>query len=127
MSNTPTNIFYTKTHEWIRKENDTEVTVGITDHAQAQLGELVFVELPELNKKFCIGDEAAVVESVKTASDVYAPLAGEITAINEALEASPHLVNEDPYGAGWLFKLKLTNSADFKKLLSADVYEAECA
>ncbi len=127
MSEIPADILYTKSHEWIRKDSDTEVTIGITDHAQAQLGELVFVELPELNNEMNKGDDAVVVESVKTAADVYAPLAGEVMAVNEKLSESPNLVNEDPYGEGWLFKLRIDNLDDVSKLMTAEAYEGECA
>ena len=100
---------------------DTEVTVGITDHAQAQLGELVFVELPELNKKFCIGDEAAVVESVKAAADIYSPVQGEVVEVNEDVIENPQLINEDPYGKGWILRVRPFDPKG-AKLLSADEY-----
>lgn len=106
MSNIPPELKYTKTHEWARLEDDGAVTVGITDHAQAQLGDMVFIELPLVGRVLRAGEECAVVESVKAASDVYSPAAGEITAVNEALADKPELINQDPYGEGWIFRLK---------------------
>lgn len=124
MSVIPENLKYTKTHEWARLEGDGTVTVGITDHAQSQLGDLVFVELPEVGTTVAAGKECAVVESVKAAADVYSPLTGEVLAVNEALTDSPELINEDPYGKGWLFRLSTTDSLD--GLLDAAAYaEAE--
>jgi len=120
MSVTPDNCRYTETHEWLKQE-DNLVVVGITEHAQKLLGELVFVELPELDS--CErGAEIAVVESVKAASDVYCPLNGEIVAVNEALNDSPNLVNTDPYGEGWLFKMKLADNNDLDNCLDAASY-----
>lgn len=113
---------YTSTHEWARLEDDGSVTVGITDHAQQLLGELVFVELPAVGKAASVGGEVAVVESVKAASDVYAPVSGKVIAINEALVDTPELVNEDPYGGGWLFRLKLTHKEELNNLLDANTY-----
>lgn len=127
MSNVPADLLYTESHEWVRKESDGEVTIGITDHAQAQLGELVFVELPELESEFSAGDDAAVVESVKTASDVYAPVSGDVVAVNEALNDNPSLVNEDPYGDGWLFKIKLSKAEELDNLMAAEAYDSETA
>jgi glycine cleavage system H protein len=113
---------YTKDHEYISVDGET-ATVGITDYAQQQLGDVVFVELPALGKTVAKGDEAAVVESVKAASEVYAPVSGEIVAVNDALEASPGTVNEDPHGKGWFIKLKLADSAELDGLMSEAEYQ----
>jgi len=113
---------YTKDHEYIRIEGDTG-TVGITDYAQGQLGDVVFVELPALGKALAKGGEAAVVESVKAASEVYAPVSGEVVAVNSELEAAPGTVNEDPAGKGWFVKLKLTNASELEGLLSEAEYQ----
>lgn len=115
-------VRFTDQHEWVRLEGD-EATVGITRHAAEQLGDVVFVELPQAGRKVGAGAEAAVVESVKAASEVYAPVGGEITAANSALEAEPAKVNEDPEGAGWFFKLKLSDKAEFAKLMDAAAYQ----
>ncbi len=122
MSNVPEQLKYTKSHEWVRPEADGTVTVGITDHAQELLGDMVFVELPEPGRAVDADQECAVVESVKAASDVYAPLTGEVTEGNAALEASPELVNKDPYGEGWLFRMRPANAADLDNLLDAAAY-----
>lgn len=124
MSNTPEELRYAASHEWVRVEEDGTVTVGISDHAQDLLGDIVFVELPEVGDTFGAEDQASVVESVKAASDVYAPIAGEIIAVNEALEDAPETVNGDAYGDGWFFKMKPNDIADVEKLLSAADYEA---
>ena len=121
--NTPANLKYTKSHEWVRVETDGTVTVGITDHAQELLGDLVFVELPEVGKNLAAEQEAAVVESVKAASDVYAPIAGTVIEVNGAMPDAPELVNQDAYAA-WLFKLKPANAADVNGLLDAAAYTA---
>ena len=121
MSNTPNDLKYTKSHEWVRQVAG-GVEVGITDHAQGALGDLVFAEVPEIGKTFNAGDAAAVVESVKAASDVYSPVAGKVVAANAALSGKPELLNEDPYGQGWLFRLE--TNADLSSLLSAEGYEA---
>ena len=123
--NIPANLKYTKSHEWVRVEADGTVTVGITDHAQELLGDLVFVELPDVGKELAAGQEAAVVESVKAASDVYAPIAGTVVEVNAAVPATPELINQDAYAA-WLFKLKPANAADVDGLLDAAAYAA-CA
>lgn len=122
MSNVPANLKYADSHEWILDHGDGMVTIGITDHAQALLGDLVFVELPEVGSILSAGDECGVVESVKAASDIYAPLGGEVFEVNHELSDSPELVNTDPYEAGWIFKLKLANSSELAALLSADAY-----
>ena len=119
--NVPDTLRYTVTHEWVRKEPDGTLSVGITDHAQDALGELVFVELPEVGRQLLAGDSCAVVESVKAASDVYAPLAGGVVAANAALVDAPNQVNKDPYAA-WLFRLKPAADADLSKLLDAAGY-----
>ena len=115
---------YTEDHEWVQVEGDV-ATVGITQHAQDALGDVVFVELPEIGNSYAQKDIAGVVESVKAAADVYMPVSGEIVAINEALQADPTLANSDPMGAGWFFKLKLVNPADMDSLLDAAAYEKE--
>lgn len=122
MSNVPANLKYADSHEWILDHGDGTVTIGITDHAQALLGDLVFVELPEIGSILSAGDECGVVESVKAASDIYAPIGGEVFEVNHELDDSPELVNTDPYEAGWIFKLKLENSSELAALLSADAY-----
>jgi glycine cleavage system H protein len=124
MSSIPNNLKYLDSHEWARVESDGTVTVGISDHAQGALGDLVFVEVPEVGRALTKGGAAAVVESVKAASDVYSPVSGEVIANNsEALSATPELVNSDPYGQGWLFKVKPSNSGELTKLLDAKAYE----
>ncbi len=125
MSNIPSELKYTKSHEWVSDNENGTVTVGITDHAQELLGDLVFVELPEVGKELEAEEACAVVESVKAASDIYAPVAGEIVEVNEALEDEPELINSDPYGEGWLFKMKLADANSLESLLSADDYAAE--
>jgi len=122
MSNIPSNLMYLESHEWARTEADGTVTVGITDHAQKALGDLVFVEVPEVGRTLAKGAQAAVVESVKAASDVYSPISGEVVAHNAALQGSPELVNQDPYGEGWLFRIKPSDPAELEQLLDADAY-----
>ena len=124
--NIPSNLKYTKSHEWVRVEADGTVTVGITDHAQELLGDLVFVELPDVGKELAAEQEAAVVESVKAASDVYAPIAGTVVAVNDAVPDAPESVNQDAYAA-WLFKMKPANAADVDALLDAAAYAASAA
>ena len=121
MSNVPANLKYTESHEWVRVEADGTVTIGITDHAQEALGDLVFVELPEVGKTYAAGQETCVVESVKAAADVYAPIAGEVTEVNQEAVDAPESVNQDAYAA-WLFKLKPANAADVDALLDATAY-----
>jgi len=123
MSKTPNDLRYTKSHEWVKKETDGTVTVGITDHAQGLLGDMVFVELPKVGTKVAAGKECGVVESVKAASDVYAPIAGEVTAVNSAVSDSPESVNQDAYAA-WMFRIKPANVVDVDALLDAKAYEA---
>lgn len=122
MSQVPAELKYVASHEWLRKEDDGSITIGITDHAQDLLGDVVYVELPEVGANVDADAEIAVVESVKAASDVYAPLAGEIVAINEELVDNPEWANEDPYGKAWFFKIKPANAADYDALLSAEDY-----
>ena len=127
MSLTPTELKYASSHEWARLEHDGTVTVGISDHAQEALGDVVFVELPDVGTVFAAGDDAGVVESVKAASDVYAPIGGEVVAINELLEDSPETVNSDPYSDGWFYRLQPSDVTELENLLSAQNYEARCA
>lgn len=122
MSQIPAELKYLESHEWLRDEGDGIFTVGITDHAQEMLGDLVFVELPEVGESFATGDECAVVESVKAASDVYSPITGEIIEVNEALGDTPELINGEPYGEGWLFKIQATELSELDELLSAEKY-----
>ena len=123
MSDIPADLRFASSHEWARLEADGTVTVGISDHAQEALGDVVFVELAEVGAKFDAEGQAGVVESVKAASDIYAPVAGKVIAVNEELSGSPELLNSDPYGA-WIFKLKPSNPADLEKLLDAAGYKA---
>ena len=125
MSNIPADLKYVASHEWLRLEADGTVTVGITEHAQDLLGDIVFVELPEVGANLAAEEQAGVVESVKAASDVYAPIAGEVVEINQALVDAPETANSEPYGAGWFFKVKPANPADLDGLLSAEQYAAE--
>jgi glycine cleavage system H protein len=126
MSDIRNELKYVSSHEWIRDEGDGTVTIGITDHAQDLLGDVVFVELPEEGSTVGAGDDAGVVESVKAASDVYSPLSGDIVAINEQLEDAPELVNSDPYGDGWFFRIKLSDVSELDELMSAEEYNAFC-
>jgi len=123
MSEIPPQLKYTKSHEWVEDEGDGNVKVGITHHAQDLLGDMVFVELPEVGRELSPEEECAVVESVKAASDVYAPLAGVVVAVNEALVESPELVNRDPYGDGWLFRLRVENRSELEALEDAAGYQ----
>mgnify|MGYP002713086318 CR=1 FL=1 len=122
MSEIPEALKYTKSHEWVRIEEDGTVTVGITEHAQGLLGDMVFVELPEAGEGVKANDECAVVESVKAASDVYAPLDGEVVEVNETLEESPELVNKSPFGEGWLFRMRPADAGEVEGLLDAEAY-----
>lgn len=122
MSDIPENLKYTKDHEWIAETDDGTAIVGITDHAQEALGDLVFVELPEMHRDVASGDVCAVVESVKAASDVYSPIAGNVAEVNVALDDAPERVNEDPYGEGWLFRLTPSSPMELEELLDADAY-----
>ncbi|OOC11109.1 MULTISPECIES: glycine cleavage system protein GcvH [Thioalkalivibrio] len=124
MSEAPKDLKYTRSHEWVRTEDDGTVTIGITDHAQELLGDLVFVEAPEAGSSLEAGTACATVESVKAASDIYAPIGGEVTETNAELEDSPEKVNESPFEDGWLFRMKPANAADLDALMDADAYAA---
>ncbi|NQX87250.1 MAG: glycine cleavage system protein GcvH [Halioglobus sp.] len=126
MSQTPSELRYASTHEWARLEADGSITVGITDHAQEALGDVVFVELPECGAQLAASDEAGVVESVKAASDIYAPVAGEVVAINTQLEDAPEIVNTDPYNDGWFYKLQPADTAELDALMSSEDYQQQC-
>jgi len=126
MSEIPEELLYTPSHEWIRVE-DNEITVGITQHAQALLGDLVFVDLPTADTECQAGDDIAVVESVKAASDVYSPVSGQIMEVNEMLSESPELVNQDPFGQGWLFRIKMDDPEELDDLLNASAYAKQIA
>lgn len=122
----PTDISYTETHEWVRTSGSGEAVVGLTAYAQEQLRDVVFIELPKVGKKFRAKDPCAVVESVKAAFDIYAPVSGEIIEVNTELEDRPELVNEDPHGKGWIFKINMNNPNELKALLSAETYKKLC-
>ena len=122
MSNIPSELKYATSHEWVRNEGDGTVTVGITEHAQDLLGDMVFVELPDVDDEVSTGDDICVAESVKAASDIYAPVTGKVIAVNEDLEDSPELVNSDAFGDGWLFKVKLADAGELDELLDAEGY-----
>ena len=124
MSNIPSELRYAMSHEWVRNEGDGSYTIGITEHAQELLGDMVFVELPDVGDAVSAGDDVAVAESVKAASDVYAPISGEVVAVNEELEDSPERVNADPYGDGWLLRIKATDTSEVETLLDAEGYES---
>ncbi|HIE0668821.1 glycine cleavage system protein GcvH [Acinetobacter nosocomialis] len=121
--NHPSELKYARTHEWVKIEGDLVIT-GITDHAQDELGDLVYVETPEVGSQVTAGEQAGVVESVKTASDIHAPVSGTVVEVNTNLEDDPDFVNEDPYGKGWIYKIKPNNMADVEKLLTNEEYEA---
>lgn len=122
MSNNPTDLKYATSHEWVRAEGDGVFTVGITDHAQGLLGDMVYVELPDIEDDLSAGDECGVVESVKAASDIYAPLTGTVIAINEELDDSPETVNNDAFGDGWLYKIKADDESELGNLMDAEAY-----
>ncbi|CAH9057901.1 glycine cleavage system protein H [Pseudoalteromonas sp. S3260] len=122
MSNIPSELKYAPSHEWVRNEGDGTYTVGISEHAQELLGDMVFVELPEVGDEVDAGEDCAVAESVKAASDIYAPISGEVVAINEELEDSPETVNNDAYGDGWLFRIKASDESEVDNLLDAEGY-----
>ena len=124
MAKVPNNLKFLESHEWARVEEDGTVTVGISDHAQELLGDIVFVELPEVGKEISQSSDIAIVESVKAASDVYSPLTGEVTEINEALNDNPEIINSSPYEDGWFFKIKPQDISEMEKLLDADAYES---
>lgn len=122
MSSSPDHYLYTEAHTWVHVDDDDIATVGITDFAQSELGDVVFVELPELEAEVTTGDEISVVESVKTASDIPAPVSGEIVAVNTLLSETPELINSSPYDKGWIFKIRITNSSELEDLLNASEY-----
>jgi len=124
MSNVPVELKYRDSHEWVRKEADGSYTVGITEHAQELLGDMVFVDLPDVGATYAAGDDCAVAESVKAASDIYAPLSGEIIAVNSELEGAPELVNSAPYTEGWLFKIKASDESELDAMLDAEAYKS---
>ena len=126
MSQNPPELYYAKTHEWVRREEDGTVTVGLTEHAQDALGDVVYVETPEVGESIAAGDQAGVVESVKAASDIYAPLSGEVVATNEGLEDAPETVNSDAFNDGWFFKLQPQDISELDALMSAEEYEQLC-
>ena len=127
MSNVPTDLKYARTHEWVRSLSDGTMEVGISDHAQHALGDLVFVEAPAVGRALQQGDACAVVESVKAASDIYAPITGTVVSVNEALVKAPELINQDPYGAGWIMRIRPSGSLDPADLVDADTYVAIAA
>ncbi|MDT8893769.1 glycine cleavage system protein GcvH [Halomonas sp. I1] len=127
MSSIPPNLRYAESHEWIQDNGDGTVTIGITDHAQQSLGDVVFVELPEVGASLAKGDEFGVVESVKAASDLYAPISGEVIEVNEALEDAPEAINESPYEDAWIMKVRLEDGTDLDDLLDAEAYQAIAA
>ncbi len=127
MNNVPNTLKYTASHEWILDNGDGTVTVGITDHAQELLGDVVFVELPEVGREVSRGEDFSLVESVKAASDIYAPLSGEVIAVNASLVDAPETLNEDAYKAGWIAKLKLSDASELEALLDASAYQATVA
>ncbi len=122
MSNIPSHLKYTESHEWVSVEEDGSARIGISDHAQEALGDLVYVELPAVGDEIGQGDPCAVVESVKAASDIYAPVSGKVTAVNEALDDEPAIINSDPYDDGWLFQLELSDSSELDGLKDAETY-----
>jgi len=126
MSEIPTDLRYTSSHEWVRLNDDGTVTIGITDHAQDALGDIVFVELPEVDSELSQGDASCVVESVKAASDIYMPISGEVIDTNQALVDEPEVINSSPYDDGWIFKIKPADEDDIEQLMDASSYEAEC-
>jgi glycine cleavage system H protein len=127
MSEIPTELKYTKSHEWVRSEEDGTVTIGITDHAQELLGDLVFVELPEVGSEMSAEDAVCVVESVKAASDVYMPVSGEVVEVNAVLADAPETINDSPYDDGWLIRIQPSNPDELEDLMDADSYDAEIA
>lgn len=123
MAEVPSELKYTRDHEWVRVDDDGTVTIGVTDHAQQELGDLVFVEVPEVGATFAAGDAAAVVESVKAASDVYSPVSGEVVEANDELADAPETINNDAYGEGWIFRVRVEDTDALEDLMSADEYE----
>ena len=125
MQNVPSDLYYTDSHEWVREEADDTFTIGITEHAQEMLGDMVFVELPEVDTTVAIGEECGVLESVKAASDFYSPISGEVIAINSELNDQPELLNQDPYGAGWIIRIKPSDKSELNLLFDAEAYQAQ--
>jgi glycine cleavage system H protein len=125
MSNIPDNLRYTREHEWVRKDDEFVITCGITDHAQAELTDVVFVELPEVGREVLPGDQLCIVESVKAVSDVFAPMTGRVTEVNNELEDSPELVNQSPYEKGWMFTIEFSDPNEYDNLLTAEQYAEE--
>lgn len=123
MAQLPEEMKYSNTHTWSELQDDGSVKVGITDYAQQELGDIVFVELPETERTYAVGEECAVVESVKSASDLYCPINGEVIAVNESLQDNPETINEDPYGGGWIFRLQPADEAELGELMDAAAYE----
>jgi glycine cleavage system H protein len=121
---TPEDLKYTEEHEWVGRRGDNTVRIGITDYAQDQLGEVVFVQLPEVGQRIDAGGPAGEVESTKSVSEIYAPLSGKVTAVNDALDATPELINSDPYGEGWIFEITVENPDALEELLDAEAYDA---
>lgn len=126
VSDTPEDLYYASSHEWIKTGDDGIATVGISDYAQGELGDVVFVELPEINSQISARDEVSVVESVKTASDIYAPVSGEIVEVNSKLEDSPEIINSSPYDDGWIFKIRMSNDEELLELFRAEEYRESC-
>ena len=126
MSEIPTDLRYTASHEWVRLNDDGTVTIGITDHAQEALGDIVFVELPEVDSELAQGDASCVVESVKAASDIYMPISGEVVDTNQGLVDEPEMINSSAYDDGWIFKIKPVDEDDIEQLMDASSYESEC-
>ena len=126
MSQTPSELKYAGSHEWVRLEEDGTVTIGISDHAQDALGDVVFVEVPDVGSALAAGEEAGVVESVKAASDIYSPVGGEVLAVNELLEDEPETVNSDPYNDGWFYKLQPADTSELDAMLAAEDYQQQC-
>ena len=124
MTATPTQLLYTKTHEWVRRDSENTITIGITEHAADALGDIVFVDLPEVGESFSSQQDIAVIESVKTAADVYAALAGTVSAVNDTLNSTPELVNQSPFDDGWLFTMTIDDPSQLNQLLNADAYQA---
>jgi glycine cleavage system H protein len=126
MSDVPIELCYAATHEWAKQDDDGLIVIGISDHAQDALGDIVFIEMPEIGQQILAGEEAGVVESVKAASDIYAPVSGVVAEINESLEDSPETVNQDPFGDGWFFKLKANDERELDELMDAEAYKELC-
>ena len=124
--NVPNDLRYTESHEWVRRDADGTVTIGITDHAQTALGDLVYVELPAVGRKLAAREAAAVVESVKAASEIFAPVSGEVVEINETLAEKPELINTDPYGDGWMIRVRMSDATELDDLMNAEEYEEYC-